>query len=58
MICAFCGEEITDRPVLQDGQVYCSLGCADLDAERDSGGDYYDGEDALDLDNYEEDDLY
>jgi len=58
MICAFCGEPIEGRPVIQDGQMFCSLGCADMAAENDFEGNGYDEEDGLDLNYSDEYDEY
>ena len=60
MICEFCNEEFTGRPVKQGGQVYCSIACAD--AAADIGKDYEDDgyyeEDDLELDSYRDDEDY
>ncbi len=54
MRCVFCGEEFTGRPVHQDGQIYCSLECADLASQGDE--EYDAGDDLEDLD-YDEDEF-
>lgn len=62
MDCIFCGEEFEGRPVRQDGQIYCSIECAET--AREIGTDYDDFElddfqdDSLDMDYYEEVDEY
>jgi len=62
MDCVFCGNEITGRPIRQDGQVYCSIDCADTAAEVGADIDEYGMEevrdDNLDIDFYEEIDEY
>jgi len=46
VICRFCGIEFEDRPVKQNGQIYCSIGCADLASEMAIDSDnYYDDND-------------
>jgi hypothetical protein len=58
MICAFCGEKFTGKPIKQGGQVYCSIECADMAAEVVSEDEDYYEEDNLDVDNLDEDDEY
>jgi hypothetical protein len=58
MICAFCGEKFTGKPIKQGGQVYCSIECADMAAEVVSEDEDYYEEDNLDIDNLDEDDEY
>jgi len=65
MNCVFCGEEITGRPIRQDGQVFCSIDCLDTAAEVGFDGDDEDEyemdeieDDGLDLDYFEETDEY
>jgi hypothetical protein len=58
MICAFCGEKFSGKPIKQGGQVYCSIECADMAAEVVSEDEEYYEEDDLDLDNYDSDEDY
>jgi len=67
MRCAYCGDDITGKPIRQDGEVYCSRGCADqalaeeefdeLDEYGDDNEDYRDVvfEEGFELDYYDED---
>ena len=58
MICAFCGEKFTGKPIKQGGQVYCSIECADMAAEVVSEDEDYEEDENLDIENYEEEDEY
>ncbi len=62
MDCVFCADEITGRPIRQDGQVYCSIDCVDTATEVGIDEDEYGMEevqvDSLDMDFYEEADEY
>ena len=58
MICAFCGEKFTGKPIKQGGQVYCSIECADMAAEVVSEDEDYYEEDNLDIENLDDDDEY
>jgi len=56
MICAFCGEEFHGRPVFQGGQNYCSIECANTDADVSDEEDEYYEEDPLDFNSGDDDD--
>lgn len=58
MICAFCGEKFTGKPIKQGGQVYCSIECADMAAEVVSEDEEYYEDENLDVDNFEDEDEY
>ena len=58
MICAFCGEKFTGKPVKQGGAIYCSIECADMAAEVVSDDEDYYEEDNLDVDNFDDEDEY
>ena len=55
MNCAFCGEEVVGRPVRQNGQIFCSTGCAEMASEIGLDDSDYDADDNYDDD---EDDDY
>ena len=54
MICSFCGEEISGKPIRQIGKYYCSLECANnaAGASSEEAEEYYDESDLEGL--YEE----
>jgi predicted RNA-binding protein with EMAP domain len=54
MICAFCGERFSGKPIKQDRLVYCSIECADMAAEVVSEDEEYYEEDDLDMGGYDE----
>jgi len=56
MICAFCGEKFSGRPIKQSGQAYCSIECANMAAEVVSEDEDYYEEDDLDMEHYEDED--
>ncbi len=62
MDCAFCGEEFTGNPVRQDGQIFCSVECAEMAAEVGIDDEDFelgdDGEDDVDMDFEEESEEY
>jgi len=36
MFCAYCSEEFTGKPIIQGGEYFCSLECANLASGLDS----------------------
>jgi hypothetical protein len=58
MICAFCGEKFTGKPIKQGGQIFCSIECADMAAEVVTEDEEYYEEENLDADNFEDEDEY
>jgi hypothetical protein len=55
MICAFCGEKFSGKPIKQGGQVYCSIECADMAAEVVAEDEEYYEEETPELDSYDGD---
>lgn len=61
MICDFCGEEFTGRPVKDGEQMYCSIACADAAADVGRDGDDEDGyyeEDSLEYQSFDDEEAY
>ena len=46
MFCAHCREEITGKPIMQSGEKYCSLECANLASgiDPEEAEEYYEEE--------------
>ena len=59
MVCKFCGEEFSGRPVRQGGFVFCSIECANMAADigTDEDDEYFE-EEALDFDPVEDEEVY
>jgi len=66
MQCAYCGERFNGRPIISEGETYCSISCADraaaeIEFENNSfeNGEYgevaYD--EGLELDYYDEEEF-
>ncbi len=66
MQCAYCGERFNGRPIISEGETYCSISCADRAAaeiefenstiaDKEYGESVYD--ENLELDYYDEEEL-
>ena len=56
MFCAHCNEKITGKPIIQSGEKYCSLECANLASgiDPEETEEYYEEEPIENI--YEDDD--
>jgi len=56
MFCAHCSEKITGKPIMQSGEKYCSLECANLASgiDPEETEEYYEEEPIAEL--YQDDD--
>lgn len=54
--CAYCGDEISGRPVVREDKKYCTKECADLDEEEFDEDDELEDEDNEEGDDEEEGD--
>lgn len=58
MVCEYCGERFSGRPIKQGDQNFCSIECANFAAEIGTEEDGYYEEDTLDMDTIDEEEVY